>query len=256
MVSNAEKISISWRHHVKSGNGLVIPKRKGCHFDEIINIGCNRSCQSLLQWRHNGRDNVSNHHPHDCLLNRLFRRRSKKTSKLRVTDLCVGSSPGPVNSPHKGPVTRKTFPIDYVVMHFCYWVQVWVIWVIRVHYPIHSASLDLGTTQRARPAANLANRRAWFSEMLYITCQIMSPCCFYMTKSGPIWWQKHWFTTITQEQSVLLTPSILQSYCSKYHDSQQGFYSSPARGLRKGNFIYDVFLWRMAYNLSFVDFLH
>ena len=47
-----------------------------------------------LQWRHNGRDSVSNHHLHDCLLNRLFRRRSKKTLKLRVTGLCAGNSPG------------------------------------------------------------------------------------------------------------------------------------------------------------------
>ena len=46
-----------------------------------------------LQWRHNERDSVSNHQPHDCLLNRLFRRRSKKTSKLRVTGLCAGNSP-------------------------------------------------------------------------------------------------------------------------------------------------------------------
>ena len=46
-----------------------------------------------LQWRHNGRDSVSNHQPHDCLLNRLFRRKSKKTSKPRVTDLCAGNSP-------------------------------------------------------------------------------------------------------------------------------------------------------------------
>ena len=46
-----------------------------------------------LQWRHNGRDGVSNHQPHDCLLNRLFRRRSKKTSKLRVSGLCAGNSP-------------------------------------------------------------------------------------------------------------------------------------------------------------------
>ena len=37
---------------------------------------------------------VSNHQPHDCLLNHLFRRRSKKTSKLRVTGLCAGNSPG------------------------------------------------------------------------------------------------------------------------------------------------------------------
>ena len=63
-----------------------------------------------LRWRHNGRDSVSNHQPHHCLLNRLFRRRSKKTSKLRVTGLCV------VNSPHKWPVTRKMFPFDDVIM--------------------------------------------------------------------------------------------------------------------------------------------
>ena len=47
-----------------------------------------------LQWRHNERDGVSNHQPHDCLLNRLFKaRRLKKTSKLRVTGLCEGNSP-------------------------------------------------------------------------------------------------------------------------------------------------------------------
>ena len=38
-----------------------------------------------LQWRHNGHNSVSNHQPHNCLLNRLFRRRSTKISKLRVT---------------------------------------------------------------------------------------------------------------------------------------------------------------------------
>ena len=44
-------------------------------------------------WRHNWHDGVSNHQPHDCLLNRLFKHKSKKTSKLRVTGLCVGNSP-------------------------------------------------------------------------------------------------------------------------------------------------------------------
>ena len=48
---------------------------------------------AALRWRHNGRDSVSNLQPHDCLLNRLFRRRSTKTSKLRVTGLCAGNSP-------------------------------------------------------------------------------------------------------------------------------------------------------------------
>ena len=46
-----------------------------------------------LQWRHNGRDGVSYHQPHHCLLKHLFRRRSKKTLKLRVTGFCAGNSP-------------------------------------------------------------------------------------------------------------------------------------------------------------------
>ena len=41
-----------------------------------------------LQWRHC----ISNHQLHDCLLNHVFRHRSKKTSKFRVTGLCEGNS--------------------------------------------------------------------------------------------------------------------------------------------------------------------
>ena len=47
-----------------------------------------------LQWRHNGLNVVSNHQPHHRLLSCLFGRWSKKTSKLRVTGLCAGNSPG------------------------------------------------------------------------------------------------------------------------------------------------------------------
>ena len=53
----------------------------------------NSSANFPLQWCHNGCDSVSNHQPHECLLNRLFRRRSKKPSKLRITGLCAGNSP-------------------------------------------------------------------------------------------------------------------------------------------------------------------
>ena len=61
----------------KAWMSAYIPQKTGC----------------TLQWRHNVRDGVSNHQPHDCLLNRLFRRRSKETSKLRVTGICEGNSP-------------------------------------------------------------------------------------------------------------------------------------------------------------------
>ena len=41
-----------------------------------------------LQWRNNGRDDISNLQRLDGLLNRLFRSRLKEISKLRVTGLC------------------------------------------------------------------------------------------------------------------------------------------------------------------------
>ena len=63
-----------------------------------------------LQWRHNARNGVSNHH---CLLKHLFRRIPKKTSKLRFT----GIHRWPVSSPHKRPVTRKMFPFDDVIIN-------------------------------------------------------------------------------------------------------------------------------------------
>ena len=79
--------------------------------------------EETLQWRHNGRDSVSNHQPHDCLLNGLFRRRSKKTRKLRVTCLCVGNSPGTGEFPaHKASDAENVFiwwrHHVYIHLHF------------------------------------------------------------------------------------------------------------------------------------------
>ena len=48
---------------------------------------------SYASLRHNVRDSVSNYQPHDCLSSRLFGRRSKKTSKLRLTSIYAGNSP-------------------------------------------------------------------------------------------------------------------------------------------------------------------
>ena len=62
------------------------------HWD-VVGASPVGAAPTTLLWRHNGRGGVSNHQPHDCLLNRSFRRRSKKTSNLRVTGLCAGNSP-------------------------------------------------------------------------------------------------------------------------------------------------------------------
>ena len=81
----------TWRKYIgmtPDGSLLFAPR---CSFGQVT-----------LRWRHNGCDSVSNHQPYYCLLNSLFRRRSKKTSKLCVTGLC--------------PVTRKMFPFDDVTM--------------------------------------------------------------------------------------------------------------------------------------------
>ena len=52
-----------------------------------------------LQWCYNGCNGISNHQPQDGLLNRLFRHRSKKTSKLRITGLYAGNSPVAIEFP-------------------------------------------------------------------------------------------------------------------------------------------------------------
>ena len=46
-----------------------------------------------LEWRHNERDGGSNHRCLDFSLSCLFRRRSKKSSKLFVSVLCEGNLP-------------------------------------------------------------------------------------------------------------------------------------------------------------------
>ena len=77
---------ISWWRDIELGYTAPLSLATTNHISsEMVSVA--------LQWRHNGRAGVSNHQSHDCLLNRLFRRRSNKTSKLRVTGLCAGNSP-------------------------------------------------------------------------------------------------------------------------------------------------------------------
>ena len=109
--------STPWKHGSWGQHGAHLgptgPRWAPCWPHELCYLGRDRGCESQgcfsmsmswrhpvapstqkpLQWRHNGRNGVSNHHPHDCLLNRLFKRRSKKIPKLRVTGLCAGNSP-------------------------------------------------------------------------------------------------------------------------------------------------------------------
>ena len=69
-----------------------------------------------LQWRHNEHDGVANYRRLYCLLNRLFRCRSKKHQSSASLACVRGIHRWPVTSPHKGPVTQKMFPFDDVTM--------------------------------------------------------------------------------------------------------------------------------------------
>ena len=69
-----------------------------------------------LQWRHNGRDSVSNHQLDDCLLNRYSYADQRKHQSSASLAFVRGSHRGPVNSPHKWPVTRKMFPFYDIIM--------------------------------------------------------------------------------------------------------------------------------------------
>ena len=87
---------------------------------------------SSLQWRHNERDGASNHRRLDCLLNRLFRRRSKKTAKLCVIGFREGYPPVTGGFPSQRASNMKNASIwwrHYVVFRMgrtmnvkrCFW---------------------------------------------------------------------------------------------------------------------------------------
>ena len=72
----------------------------------LLSLGFNKP---PLQWRYNERDGVSNHQPHHSGVDQRKHQSSASLAFVR------GIHRRPVNSPHKGPVTRKMFPFDDVI---------------------------------------------------------------------------------------------------------------------------------------------
>ena len=74
-----------------------------------------------IKWRHNKCDGVSNYRRLDCLLNRLFSCRWKKTSKLCVTGLCEGN-----------PLVTSGFPsqrasnVQFFSIWWCHHIWEWI----------------------------------------------------------------------------------------------------------------------------------
>ena len=91
------------------GTGSKIPMCISSHLARCIH-------EIQLRWRHNEHGGISKHQPHDRELNCLFRGRSKKISNSASLALVEGIYRWPVNSLHKGPVTREMSPFDDVIM--------------------------------------------------------------------------------------------------------------------------------------------
>ena len=84
---------------------------------------------TTLERCHDERNGVSNHQSHDCLFDALFRRRSKKTSKLRGTGLCEGSSPviGKLSA-------QKPSNAEYVAIWWCHYGKYYTFCILFIAY--------------------------------------------------------------------------------------------------------------------------
>ena len=138
----AEILPRGWRWLFIRGHDihLIYPEYTGFSTRSVASEHIHQSPQATetdvtntaLQWRHDKRDVVSNHQPHDCLLKRLFRRKSRETSKLRVTGLCAGNSPVTGEFPAQWASNAESFfhlmtsawhVYVYIYIHICIVLQ-------------------------------------------------------------------------------------------------------------------------------------
>ena len=92
--------------------------QSSCHH-EIFRSYCHweKWCRSqTLRCCHNEHNGISNNQSHDCLLNRYSGADQRKHQSSTSLAFVRGIYLWPVNSLHKGPVTRKMMPFDEVIM--------------------------------------------------------------------------------------------------------------------------------------------
>ena len=169
------------------------------------------------------RDNVSNHRCLDCLINALFRRRSKKT----------------VDSPHKGPVTRKMFSFDDVIMVRMPQTPMRQPWRIWVNVSYESAKSDDITTKENKMKQTRVHI-LW--DILNIITVFDSPCIYYGQS------RKYNKTIKTTYEIVLWLFGAISSCC--YVISRTSTYTTGIVVLKKIQtyFVFDIVpQWYRAY---------
>ena len=113
----------------RQGTRMIVPARMW----PFVSFLWLRLDNLKLQWRHNERDGISNHQRLDCLLNRLFRHKPKKTSKFHITGLVRGIHRWPVNFPNKGQQRGKCFHLMTSSWSFLHWDN-WLRWIAYHHW--------------------------------------------------------------------------------------------------------------------------
>ena len=197
-----------------------------------------------LQWRHNGRHNVSNHQPHDCLLNRLFRSRSKKTSKLRLTGLCAGNSPGTGEFPAQMASNAEDVSI--------WWrhhekPEMFCKWSLDCHGPRHVRyELKQGIKRTVLGWRSVFEQSCckWYSIIaVYFTCSRVGGVnvyCFTL-------WGKHFWNLISIELSSCDYEKIANMECNSglfnHNQSNEMSYNEILYLIYVSCFIYNTTSW-------------
>ena len=169
-----------------------------------------------LFWRHNRRDGVSNHKPHHCLVNRLFRYRSKETSKLRDTGLCAR------NSPVTGEVPSQ---IDSNAYNASIWYDNVIMIMESNHSPVNCKVKLVIHSQ----TSNGCTFEVWEMINNFIPRYIMDVVTYswwdlsysLLLKRGP-WssWNHYPTGSFNLRHNLALNMKILQLHCSKRYPGQ------------------------------------
>ena len=133
-VINRDLLLLTWNHAIRcricSKQKIMMPPfTNRVSFPTFVSVAC---LSSVFITPHK----VSASHYNDVIMSALASqitsltivysiiyssRRSKKTSKPASLAFMRGIYRWPVNSPHKGPVTRKMFPFDDVIIFYSDW---------------------------------------------------------------------------------------------------------------------------------------
>ena len=205
-------------------------------------------CITLL-WRHNERDSVSNHQRLYCLLKRLFRRRSKIISKLRVTGLCAWNSPGTGEFPAQKASNAENVSIWWLHHEKLYDVVSEFIWrpasPMRIRHLNSDATYSVGWKSFFFHPRNGDSTKSYFRSK---PCVVKHPHWFYrgvpwcfltsMWSFGTVWnfiraaptcaeyWLVHYDDVIMGEMASQITSLIV--YSTVYSDADQSKHQSSA----------------------------